>query len=52
MSHRLSVLNIYCVYIYHSDVKCAVYVFVRVWFPEDGYNTQPKHVGAKNSFVQ
>jgi len=29
------------VYIYHSDVKYAAYVFVRVWLPEDGYNVTP-----------
>jgi hypothetical protein len=44
--------SILCVYIYHADVKCAAYVFVRVWPLEDGYSTQSKHVGAKNCFVQ
>jgi hypothetical protein len=35
------------------DIRYAVYVFIILQLPDDGYNRKPKHVGAqKLSFVQ
>jgi hypothetical protein len=35
-----------CVYLPYTEAQCAAYVFVKLRVPDDGYNTQPKHVEA------
>ena len=32
-----------------TDVLCNTCVFIILWFPDDGHNRWPKHVGAQKS---